>query len=413
MKIIRLNELQFKNYSNMHNMQNLCQTIEYSHIEENRTKEKEFLGLIDENNNVCAAVTIIVKNLIMNNKMATIYNMPLIDYNNYSLLNIFFEELKKYLKKEGYIYITINPMYYQRVFDKNNNLLVDNTSITDNMLRIGFKKMGYQNKFSKYDIIINNNNTKDIYKNISRNTKRTIQENKKLGISLKKGTIDDINTFYDLIKKKTNNNINYYIDLMTSLNTNNVKMNIFFATLDPKTYLINKRKEYLIEKNKNEKVQENFLYNKESNKEKLLNKKIEADKKLEKLHQELIQAIDLERNYKNNIILGTCATIKHKKEVYFLIEGYNDNFRQFHSSKSLKWSIIKHYSLLGYNIFNLGEIYSDYKNKDNKYYGIYQYKIGFGGNIIEYPERMLLIIDKNKYLMYSQICNLKRKSITM
>ena len=40
MKIIRLNELQFKNYSNMHNMQNLCQTIEYSHIEENRTKEK-------------------------------------------------------------------------------------------------------------------------------------------------------------------------------------------------------------------------------------------------------------------------------------------------------------------------------------------------------------------------------------
>ena len=40
----------------------------------------------------------------MNNKMATIYNMPLIDYNNYSLLNIFFEELKKYLKKEGYIY---------------------------------------------------------------------------------------------------------------------------------------------------------------------------------------------------------------------------------------------------------------------------------------------------------------------
>ena len=177
MKIIRLNELQFKNYSNMHNMQNLCQTIEYSHIEENRTKEKEFLGLIDENNNVCAAVTIIVKNLIMNNKMATIYNMPLIDYNNYSLLNIFFEELKKYLKKEGYIYITINPMYYQRVFDKNNNLLIDNTSITDNMLRIGFKKMGYQNKFSKYDIIINNNNTKDIYKNISRNTKRTIKEN--------------------------------------------------------------------------------------------------------------------------------------------------------------------------------------------------------------------------------------------
>ena len=53
------------------------------------------------------------------------------------------------------------------------------------------------------------------------------------------------------------------------------------------------------------------------------------------------------------------------------------------------------------------------KNKDNKYYGIYQYKIGFGGNIIEYPERMLLIIDKNKYLKYSQICNLKRRSITM
>ena len=56
MKIIVLTQTQYKNYSNIHNERNFGQTIEYSLLEENCSLKKLFLGLIDESNNLYAAI---------------------------------------------------------------------------------------------------------------------------------------------------------------------------------------------------------------------------------------------------------------------------------------------------------------------------------------------------------------------
>ncbi len=409
MQIIRLNETQFNNYSNIHRNKNICQTIEYSRIEELRDKNNLYLGLLDENNNVCAACLLIENYLPYNMKMGYIPGGFLIDYNNYSLLNIFIEELKKFLKKLNYTYIVTNPLYYQKIINDNNT--IDNTHITDYMNKLGFKTLNYKNNFSKYDIIIQNNDYKDIYKNFNRNTKRSIKQSTNMGIILKKGNINDINKFYELIRKKTKHSINYYNDLMTMLNTNNMKMEIFFSMLNPKEHLINAKKNYLKEKARNEKIQSNFLKNQKSNKDKLLNKKMTSDKLLKELNEDLISASKMYEKYPEGIIIGSCAIIRNNKEIYFLIDGYNDNFKSIHSSHILKWKIIRHYSKQGYKIFNLGEISSNYKDKNDKYYGLYLYKKGFGGDIIEYPKDMQLIIDENKYFIYSNICKLKGKPI--
>ena len=71
--------------------------------------------------------------------------------------------------------------------------------------------------------------------------------------------------------------------------------------------------------------------------------------------------------------------------------------------------LIKKYSLLGYKIFNLGEIHHDYINHENKYHGQYMYKIGFGGNIVEYPQNLLLVINKTMYNTYMNFKKLKPK----
>ena len=97
------------------------------------------------------------------------------------------------------------------------------------------------------------------------------------------------------------------------------------------------------------------------------------------------------------------------KEIYFLIDGYKEEFRYIHSTHILKWALIKKYSQLGYKKFNLGEINLNYLNKQNKYHGQYMYKIGFGGNIIEYPPTLLLIINKPIYNTYIKINKLKSK----
>ena len=58
--------------------------------------------------------------------------------------------------------------------------------------------------------------------------------------------------------------------------------------------------------------------------------------------------------------------IRNNKEIYFLIDGYKEEYRSIHSSHILKWALVKKYSSLGYKIFNLGEIHKDYQNKNGE-----------------------------------------------
>lgn len=404
MKIITLTHTQFRNYSNLHNQRNFGQTIEYSLLEENQKLSKLFLGLIDDSNNICAATLVLIENISPNIKEAYAPNGFLIDYSNFELVRIFTEELIKYLKKERVTYLITNPMFKYRIYNKNNVILENNINILDNLIRLDYQPIGYPNDFSKYDIIIEDyDNKENIFRKFNRNTKRNIKESLNMGITLHKGSIKDIEDFYEIIKKKSKHNLSYYYNLMNTYNTKDNKMEIFFTKLDPQKFLINIKKIYEKEVRKNEAIHQTIQNKQGQMTEKILNKKINSDSLLEKYRDLLNKAINFSKNNEDSVIIGTSAIIKNNKEIYFLIDGYKEAYRSIHSSHILKWALVKKYSSLGYKIFNLGEIHKDYQNKDSKYRGQYMYKIGFGGNIIEYPPNLLLIINKPMYSAYTKL----------
>lgn len=412
MKIIELTQNQYKNYASIHKKRNIGQSIEYAMLDFNRDKKKVFLGLCDEFNNIYAATLILIHNVSPSIKEAIAPNGFLIDYANYSLVRTFTEELKRYLLKERVTYLITNPMYKQRVYNKKNHIIENNISITDNLLSIGYESLGYLDDFEKYDIIIENNNSYyDIYKNFNRNTKRNIQEALNYGITLHKGKKEDLEAAYNIFKKKTSNNLSYYQNLFNTYNDDN-KMEIFIAKLNPHTYLVNSKKLYEKERIRNERIHNKFnnYVNAMHVNEKLLNKKINSDNRLEKYSQNLSNAININQLYRDDFIIGTSIIIKNGQEIYFLIDGYKEEYRRIHSTHILKWAIIKKYFSKGYTIFNLGEIHKDYLDKSSKYHGQYLYKLGFGGNIVEYPPNLLLIINKPAYNLYTKIKSFKNKN---
>lgn len=412
MKIIELTQNQYKNYASIHKKRNIGQSIEYAMLDFNRDKKKVFLGLCDENNNIYAATLILIHNVSPSIKEAIAPNGFLIDYANYSLVRTFTEELKRYLLKERVTYLITNPMYKQRVYNKKNHIIENNISITDNLLSIGYESLGYLDDFEKYDIVIENNNSYyDIYKNFNRNTKRNIQEALNYGITLHKGKKEDLEAAYNIFKKKTSNNLSYYQNLFNTYNDDN-KMEIFIAKLNPHTYLVNSKKLYEKERIRNERIHNKFnnYVNAMHVNEKLLNKKINSDNRLEKYSQNLSNAININQLYQDDFIIGTSIIIKNGQEIYFLIDGYKEEYRRIHSTHILKWAIIKKYFSKGYTIFNLGEIHKDYLDKSSKYHGQYLYKLGFGGNIVEYPPNLLLIINKPAYNLYTKIKSFKNKN---
>lgn len=410
MKIINLTQTQFRNYSNIHQQRNFGQTIEYSQLPEYCNHKKLYLGMIDQSNNLLCASLILIKNITPTIKEAYAPNGYLIDYSNKSLITEFTKNLIDYLKEEKVTYLITNPMFKYRIYNKQNIQLENNISILNHFYSLGYKDIGYPSDFSRFDIIIDKDNSSNqIYKNFNRTNKRNIKDSINIGITLHKGSINDIDTFYNIIKKKTKYGNSYYYNLMNTFKSKDNKMEIFFTKLNPNKFLLNSKKLYEKEHQKNEAIHN--LINKNMGKmtEKILNKKINSDRLLEKYRILLNKAINLSQKTNDDIIIGTCAIIKNNQEIYFLIDGYKEEYRYIYSTNILKWALIKKYSTLGYQIFNLGEIYMDYSNKNSKYNGQYMHKIGFGGNIIEYPPNLLLVINKPAYNTYIKLNNLKNK----
>lgn len=409
MNIINLTQTQFRNYSNIHNERNFGQTIEYSRLPIWEKEQKLYLGLIDDNENVCAATLILIKEISPKVKEAIAPDGFLIDYSNTSLVKTFTEELTIYLKKLKITYLITNPMFHLKTYNKYHTLIENNSYILDNFYKLNYHSIGYRSEFERYDIILTKKNK--LYPLFNRNTKRNIKESLNLGITLHKGSIKDINTFYEIIKKKTSNSYSYYYNLMNTFNTMDNKMEIFFAKLNPQTFLINMKKIYEKELRKNEAIHKTIQNRMGKMTEKIYNKKINSDHMLEKYRELLNKAITLSTNNTDDIIVATSAIIRNNKEIYFLIDGYKEQYRFVHATYILKWAIIKKYAHLGYKTFNLGEINQFYFNTNNKYHGQYMSKIGFGGDIIEYPPNLLLVINKPIYNIYTKYKQIKQKLI--
>ena len=409
MRIINLTSNEYRNYANIHGSRNFGQSIEYSLLKINNNKRKLFLGLVDNNDNIYAATLLLVHSVSPIVTEAVAPNGFLIDYANFELVRTFNEELKKYLQKEKITYLITNPMFKYKVYNKNNVIIQNNENILDNLYSLGYKSIGYFSEFEKYDVIIeNDNSTDDIYRNFNRNTKRNIKEGLNFGIALRKGNIDDLEESYNIFKKKTKNKLSYYENLMHIYNSNDNKMEVFLTKLNPHKYLVNVQKMYEEELKRNEKIHEKFNNSIGNISERLLNKKINSDNTIERLKQELNMAISLNQKYNADITIGTSIVIKNNHEIYFLIDGYKEEFRNIHSTHILKWAIIKKYYSLGYRIFNLGEIHKNYFDKSSKYYNQYMYKIGFGGNVVEYTPNLLLVVNKPLYKLYTKMNHNKK-----
>jgi len=113
----------------------------------------------------------------------------------------------------------------------------------------------------------------------------------------------------------------------------------------------------------------------------------------------------------NGLVIGTCAIIKNNREINFIIDGYEEKFRDVYSSYLIKWEIIKKYMNEGYTKFNLGEITANISKENNKFYGLYLSKAFFNGKIIEYPGEFDLVINKLSYSIFYNKMYYKNKKI--
>lgn len=395
MKIIELNEVQFKNYSKLHSSRNYFQTCEYAKI--NSNYNRLFLGFINENDNTIMGAGLILEKKIFGFNIGFVPGGFLIDYDNDSLFRDFITYLKEYLKSRKYVYLSVDNTSVYKMFDKNGEVIYFDTNIIKLLLDLSFVR---SSKNSDMKVVLETEKTPDdTYKMFNSNTKRNIKLALKRSITIYKDENNNIDTLLNLNNKIDSNRIRAIID---NFNNDINKAEIYFAKINPEQYINNYR--FLLKKEEDRNYNlSKIMQSSTSKRDSVVNKKMESDRLIAKYNNEIIKATNIYTKYPDSALIGAILIIKNNREIYFMDEVYNEELKSFYSSHLIKWEIIKKYLTLGYKIFNFGSI----SNRDKRN-GNYLFKMGFGGKVYECIGRYDLVINKWLYYFIKFIYNIKK-----
>ena len=414
MEFCILTEDEFRNFSKSCPYESFMQTVELAHLKEELGSKIHYVG-VKEDDNIIASSLMLEDTTILGKKMFYAPRGLLVDYHNKELLTFFTKNLKKYIKKQGGFILTIDPNVIYRVrtsdgeIDKNNPS--DNESI-QNLKDLGYKHYGF-------NIYLDSRQARWCYRftldqdyeskkvKFSKSTRKNIDFCIKKGLMVREGTIDDLKVMAEIFEVTSkrrdffSRSLDYYQKMYKHMKD---LMTIYIAYLDPNIYyshtlslLEEAKKNYQIVLDKMEKDMVGS---------RLLSQKENALKQIEKYEKELEKATKFKEENPNGKDIGCLLSLRSGNEYLTLSSGVLAEYKQFTPKYLMYEHHIKEAYKEGFEYCNFYGITGDF-NPNGKYYGIYEFKKGFGGNVIEYIGQFDLKTS-NFYYIYKGLKRIKK-----
>lgn len=384
---------EFQEFVNSSPLGTYYQTRSYALLMGNYGYDYDFIGFINEYNQIKAASLILIK------KEKTIkYGYAprgfILDYFNQELLSSFTEELIKYYRKKHICFIKINPEIAISEVDPKTGVKTYNWNydIKEILENNGYYKLKdnlyFESILPRFQAVVSLKtfNEDALTKNCRNKIKKGIHKGLHIELSEKSG-IDILQRF---IEKKKHTNPFYYKDYYNIFHREGM-IDLFLVSIDSGEYLINSRKLY------EEELERNAILNEElkrkSNK-KIINKKMNSDRKLLAYKNDIQEATELNK-IKDKIYIAGALVIKYKNRVHILISGYDTKYKNFAPNYFLHYQIMEYYKK-EFDYIDLNGMTGDF-TKENPYNGLNQFKLGFKPKIYEYIGEYDLPILPAKY----------------
>lgn len=382
---------EFKEFANTHFIGNFHESINYALIKAEEGFEYEFIAY--------GADDIVGAALILYKKIGNVYfgYSPrgfLIDYSNDYLLEDFTNKIKEYYKNRNFAFIKINPEIAIAKLNKDtmNFEYNENYKIIDMLTKNGYKKlknnMNFEALLPRVNAIIKLDGYD--YNNLSKNTKNKVKKGIRKGLILEKANPDKLNIFYKFIKNKINRDEYYYNDFYNVF-SKTLDVDLMLVKVDYKAFLINAQEAYNEELRRNASFNNKLITNNNAN---AINAKMNSDKALLSYKNDIAEASKNLNTGLETYVAGALV-IKHQNRVIIQISGFNKAMSRFSPNYFLYYALIKYYQQ-EYKYLDLNGITADL-SKENHYYGLNRFKMGFNPDVYEYIGEFDLVIDEKQY----------------
>ncbi len=384
-----LNDEEFRNFAENHEYESFMQTVELGNLKKESGNIPHYVG-VKVKNRVVAATLLLEEKRVFGYKSFYAPRGLLIDYKDYKLLEFFTMELKKFIKSKKGFKLTLDPNVTYRTRSSDGDIIdeVVFDEAIDNLKKIGYKHFGFNNYFEtlqtrwSYHLCIDKP-YEEIKQNFSKSTRKNIDACYKKGLRVRVGSIDDLPTMesiFDVTAKRKDffsRSLKYYQNMYKHMSN---LMTIYIAYLDPEIYYSN-TKELLDNEKKNN---EDILRKMETSLvgSKLNNLKDTSDNLIKKYEEELEKARVFKKENPNGKDIACLLSMKSGRYYLTLSSGCLEEYKSFTPKYAMYDQHILDAIAMGYKMVDCYGITGDF-NKDNKFYGIYEFKKGFNGNVVE------------------------------
>lgn len=418
MKIVTLSKEEFEEFSNKNSLNTFYQSVNYANFAKNNNQyDAHYLGFVDNTNSLIGASLVLYKTLFWGYKAAYAPRGFLFKYDDATLVTDLTESLKRLLKKQKFIFITIDPPIVVSERDKDGNTIKSNPHINNiltNFKKNGFEHVGFnlynESKLSRFNVSARlNSDARIIYNNFSTDVKEKINYANSMAITVSCDETCNINKFSDYIKSIGSKKSKKFLQNIYNAFSNDNKIKIFYAKLDTQKYTKNANDLYTKEEEKNNALGEIIQSgdNVKYNIQKAINDKMESDKLLHTYKKDIVASTRLLKNHPDGIICGAALTIQEAHGVNILINIFDEAYTRYNIDTMLNYEIMKYFGKENFQYINLGDVTGNF-NSNSKFYPILTSKLGFNSSILEYIGEFDIVLNPTMYRIYKKKYNIVR-----
>jgi len=119
------------------------------------------------------------------------------------------------------------------------------------------------------------------------------------------------------------------------------------------------------------------------------------------LNKKYNEFLELNKKYGKKIIMASSMFLLFGHEVLYLYSGSYDEFMRYNAQYLIQWEIIQYTVENKYDRYNFYGIEGNFNKENNDTYGIYEFKKGFDGHVVEFIGEFDLVINKFYYYLYN------------
>lgn len=393
MHIKNLSIHEFENFVEKSLLGSYYQTYEYAELMKENGFSYEFIGLIDEYDNVCGASLILIKKLTTFFKYGYAPKGFVLDYFDQDLLKEFTNQIIKYYKRK-LVFIKINPEIAVAEIDTKNHKKTynQNIEIKNKLIDLGYVKLKdnlyFESQIPRYNGIVNLKNFS--IENLNKNTRNKIKRGVEKGLTIEIADSSGIDILYSFIKKKRNKDSLYYKKYYKAFQHSN-NVDLFLVSIDTNNFLINSKNAYEKELNLNNDLANTLTKN---HNEKNVNIKMNSDRKLLSYKNDILDAQN-QAKMGDKLYIAGAVVIKYQNRISIVISGYDTHYKRFNPNYFLHYQILEYYKKY-YCFADLNGMTGDF-TKDNPYNGLNTFKLGFKPKVYEFIGEYDLVIQHAIY----------------